>query len=94
MKGAIWVRVGVVEEWGYHFYKPHNERAISADDAWHPIRTPHALLPAVHPVGCDFKSLETYESELYGEGVWHGMHDQQIGWKDDVSSTMTFTTKL
>lgn len=49
------------------------------------VHAPRARLPAVHPVGWDFEVLALFEHKLDGKiGVGSGMHDQVIGWDDEV----------
>lgn len=68
----------------YLFCKPHNERWMSYDEAWHLVRALRARLPTGHSVGLDYEAMDLFERELDGDvvvGSW--MHDQVIGWDDE-----------
>ena len=45
----------------YLFYNPHNERAISYEDAYYLFRAPRARMPVGHPVGWDYEALALFE---------------------------------
>lgn len=46
--------------------------------------TPCARLPSVHPVGWDFEALTAYERDKRDSEVGTGVHEQFIGWANDV----------
>lgn len=67
------------------FYNTHNDRPLSADEAYILVRTPRARLPAGHPVGWDFEAPAAFEHELDGEdGIGTGMYDEVFGWDNEV----------
>lgn len=66
------------------FYNPYNERELSQDKACYLLRSRGARLPSGHPVGWDFEVLAAYERDQGDSGIGTGMHNQVIGWVNDL----------
>lgn len=69
----------------YMFYKPHVQRAIGYDEAYHLFRAPRERLPVGHPTGWDFHAIAAIERECDGEtAVGRGIHDVVMYWGNEV----------
>lgn len=53
----------------YLFHNPHNERAVSKNEAWTLVRVPRARFPVGNPLGWNFEALSAYDARVTAMGL-------------------------